>query len=72
MTPEEILLEHRVYFNDEKSRRCLSAMIEFGKQCFEAGRTNMKTCKGDKMLTMLQIVPEFDTYEDYLKSLEDE
>jgi hypothetical protein len=31
MTAEEILSKHRVWYNDEKSRRCREAMIEFAQ-----------------------------------------
>jgi hypothetical protein len=31
MTIEELLLKHRVWYNDEKSRRCREAMIEFAQ-----------------------------------------
>jgi hypothetical protein len=31
MTAEELLLKHRVFYNDEKTRRCRESMIEFAQ-----------------------------------------
>lgn len=47
-------------------------LYQFGKDCFEAGLENKKLYNPEKdgSLTMITIIPEYKTYEDYLKSLE--
>ena len=50
------------------------AMLEFGKQCFEAGRESKRLYNPEKdgKLEMITLIIEFKTFEDYLKSLENE
>ena len=46
--------------------------LEFGKQCFEAGRDSKKIYNPEKdgKLEMITIIVEYKSFEDYLKSLE--
>ena len=48
--------------------------LEFGKQCFEAGRDSKKIYNPEKdgKLEMITIIVEYKSFEDYLKSLENE
>lgn len=52
----------------------VQAMKEFGKICFEAGRENKTKYNPTKdgKLYQISIIPEFKTYEDFLKETEDE
>ena len=49
----------------------LQSLEDFGKQCFEAALENKKLYNPEKdgSLIMITIIPEYKTYEDYLKSL---
>ena len=61
---------------DEPIRTCASELndllLEFGKQCFEAGRDSKKIYNPEKdgKLEMITIIVEYKSFEDYLKSLE--
>ena len=46
--------------------------LEFGKQCFEAGRDSKKIYNPEKdgKLELITIIVEYKSFEDYLKSLE--
>ncbi len=48
--------------------------LEFGKQCFEASRENKRIYNPEKddKLEMITLIIEFKTFEDYLKSLEND
>ena len=78
MTPEEIFeksIKHNMFedpFNFKKD--IIKAMKQFGKQCFEAALENKKLYNPEKngSLTMITIIPEYKTYEDYLKCLEND
>ena len=54
--------------------RIINAVMEFGEVCFEAGRENKTKYNPTKdgKLYQISIIPEFKTYEDFLKEIEDE
>ena len=47
-------------------------LLEFGEECFNAALENKKLYNPtrDVNLTMISIIPEYKTFEDYLNSLE--
>ena len=69
---EKVLLEYGGY--GMKDTILYEKVLEFGKQCFEAALENKKLYNPEKdgSLTMITIIPEYKTYEDYLKSLEND
>ena len=50
----------------------IRAMLEFGEECFNAALENKKFYNPEKdgSLTMITIIPEYKTFENYLNSLE--
>lgn len=71
-TPEEIIEPFRqIYRHDAifTETSVLKAMEIFGKQCFEAAKSEIRD---DDPNGFDILVPQFRTFEDYLKSLEDE
>lgn len=71
---KKILDKHKVWFgfDNDKSFRCIQAMLEFGEECFNAGievgyaNGSCRACWEDEDSN-----PKYKTFEDYLKSLED-
>ena len=58
----------------EEFDKFISLITKFGKQCFEAGRDSKKIYKPEKdgKLELITIIIEYKSFEDYLKSLENE
>ena len=62
------------YTIDTDASEIQKVLLEFGKQCFEAGRDSKKIYNPEKdgKLEMITIIVEYKSFEDYLKSLENE
>lgn len=60
------------YTIDTDASEIQKVLLEFGKQCFEAGRDSKKIYNPEKdgKLEMITIIVEYKSFEDYLKSLE--